>query len=105
MRDSIVDAIFFMFFLNQATTTEIYTLSHTTLFRSLRAAIEALGQGASVGVVCKSLLGKAHTVMAEGGIAAAMANVDHADRKSTRLNSSHVEIPYADFRLKKKITL
>jgi succinate dehydrogenase / fumarate reductase, flavoprotein subunit len=45
----------------------------------LRAAIEALGQGASVGVVCKSLLGKAHTVMAEGGIAAAMANVDRAD--------------------------
>ncbi len=45
----------------------------------LRAAIEALGQGASVGVVCKSLLGKAHTVMAEGGIAAAMANVDRTD--------------------------
>ncbi|HEU0251884.1 MAG TPA: FAD-binding protein, partial [Pyrinomonadaceae bacterium] len=40
---------------------------------------EALGQGARVGVVCKSLLGKAHTVMAEGGIAAAMANVDTAD--------------------------
>ena len=45
----------------------------------LRAAIEALAQGASVGVVCKSLLGKAHTVMAEGGIAAAMANVDRGD--------------------------
>jgi len=45
----------------------------------LRAAIEALAQGANVGVVCKSLLGKAHTVMAEGGIAAAMANVDAAD--------------------------
>ena len=45
----------------------------------LRAAIEALAQGASVGVVCKSLLGKAHTVMAEGGIAAAMCNVDPAD--------------------------
>jgi len=45
----------------------------------LRAAIEALGRGARVGVVCKSLLGKAHTVMAEGGIAAAMANVDTAD--------------------------
>jgi succinate dehydrogenase / fumarate reductase flavoprotein subunit len=45
----------------------------------LRAAIEALGRGASVAVVCKSLLGKAHTVMAEGGIAAAMANVDAAD--------------------------
>jgi succinate dehydrogenase / fumarate reductase flavoprotein subunit len=45
----------------------------------LRAALEALAQGAKVGVVCKSLLGKAHTVMAEGGIAAAMANVDSAD--------------------------
>jgi succinate dehydrogenase / fumarate reductase flavoprotein subunit len=45
----------------------------------LRAAIEALARGSSVGVVCKSLLGKAHTVMAEGGIAAAMANVDPAD--------------------------
>ncbi len=45
----------------------------------LRAAIEALAQGVRVGVVCKSLLGKAHTVMAEGGIAAAMANVDQAD--------------------------
>src|SRR5262250_1767713 len=45
----------------------------------LRAAIEALAQGANVGVVCKSLLGKAHTVMAEGGIAAAMANVDTSD--------------------------
>src|ERR1700748_2129230 len=45
----------------------------------LRAAIEALASGARVGVVCKSLLGKAHTVMAEGGIAAAMANVDDRD--------------------------
>ncbi|MGH9718438.1 MAG: FAD-binding protein [Candidatus Acidiferrales bacterium] len=45
----------------------------------LRAAIEALAHGARVGVVCKSLLGKAHTVMAEGGLAAAMANVDHSD--------------------------
>jgi succinate dehydrogenase / fumarate reductase flavoprotein subunit len=45
----------------------------------LRAAIEALAQGVTVGVVCKSLLGKAHTVMAEGGIAAAMANVDTSD--------------------------
>jgi succinate dehydrogenase / fumarate reductase flavoprotein subunit len=45
----------------------------------LRAAIEALAHGANVGVLSKSLLGKAHTVMAEGGIAAAMANVDTAD--------------------------
>jgi succinate dehydrogenase / fumarate reductase, flavoprotein subunit len=41
----------------------------------LRAAIEATDQGARTALVCKSLLGKAHTVMAEGGIAAAMGNV------------------------------
>jgi succinate dehydrogenase / fumarate reductase flavoprotein subunit len=45
----------------------------------LRAAIEASTAGVSVGLVCKSLLGKAHTVMAEGGIAAALANVDERD--------------------------
>jgi succinate dehydrogenase / fumarate reductase flavoprotein subunit len=54
----------------------------------LRAAIEALAQGASVGVVCKSLLGKAHTVMAEGGIAAAMANVDAADSWQTHFRDT-----------------
>src|SRR6187431_1199802 len=45
----------------------------------LRAAIEASAHGVSIGLVCKSLLGKAHTVMAEGGIAAAMGNVDDRD--------------------------
>ncbi len=45
----------------------------------LRAAIEASSAGVRVGLVCKSLLGKAHTVMAEGGIAAALANVDDRD--------------------------
>src|SRR5213076_3171740 len=45
----------------------------------LRAAIEASAAGVSVGLICKSLLGKAHTVMAEGGMAAAMANVDDRD--------------------------
>ena len=45
----------------------------------LRAAIEASAQGVSVGLICKSLLGKAHTVMAEGGIAAALSNVDDRD--------------------------
>jgi succinate dehydrogenase / fumarate reductase, flavoprotein subunit len=54
----------------------------------LRAAIEALAQGASVGVVCKSLLGKAHTVMAEGGIAAAMACVDAADSWQTHFRDT-----------------
>jgi succinate dehydrogenase / fumarate reductase, flavoprotein subunit len=65
-------------------TTEYETHEHDVLIigaggAGLRAALGALAQGANVGVVCKSLLGKAHTVMAEGGIAAAMANVDSAD--------------------------
>jgi len=45
----------------------------------LRAAIESAGAGAKTGVITKSLLGKAHTVMAEGGMAAAMGNVDERD--------------------------
>ena len=65
------------------------TLEHDVLIigaggAGLRAAIEAASTGARVGVVCKSLLGKAHTVMAEGGVAAAMANVD--DRDSWRVH-------------------
>jgi len=65
-------------------TTEYETHDHDVLIigaggAGLSAALGALAQGAKVGVVCKSLLGKAHTVMAEGGIAAAMANVDSAD--------------------------
>ncbi len=50
----------------------------------LRAAVEASAAGVKVGVISKSLLGKAHTVMAEGGVAAAMANVD--DRDSWRVH-------------------
>jgi len=50
----------------------------------LRAAIEASAAGVKVGLICKSLLGKAHTVMAEGGVAAALANVD--DRDSWRVH-------------------
>lgn len=45
----------------------------------LRAAIESSAEGAKTALVCKSLLGKAHTVMAEGGVAAALANVDTRD--------------------------
>jgi succinate dehydrogenase / fumarate reductase, flavoprotein subunit len=45
----------------------------------LRAAIEASAMGLSVGLICKSLLGKAHTVMAEGGVAAALGNVEPRD--------------------------
>ena len=52
----------------------------------LRAAIEASAGGVRVGLLCKPLLGKAHTVMAEGGIAAALANVD--DRDSWKVHFS-----------------
>jgi succinate dehydrogenase flavoprotein subunit len=64
--------------------TEYQTVEHDVLVigaggAGLRAAIEAAASGLKVGLVCKSLLGKAHTVMAEGGMAAAMGNVDDRD--------------------------
>ena len=64
--------------------SEIQTFTHDVIVlgaggAGLRAAIECSSQGLDVGVVCKSLLGKAHTVMAEGGAAAALANVDARD--------------------------
>jgi succinate dehydrogenase / fumarate reductase, flavoprotein subunit len=64
--------------------SDIQTFEHDVLVigaggAGLRAAIEASAQGTTVGLVCKSLLGKAHTVMAEGGMAAAMGNVDDRD--------------------------
>jgi succinate dehydrogenase / fumarate reductase flavoprotein subunit len=63
---------------------DVETIEHDVLVigaggAGLRAAIEAAAAGVRVGVVCKSLLGKAHTVMAEGGVAAALANVDDRD--------------------------
>jgi succinate dehydrogenase / fumarate reductase flavoprotein subunit len=63
---------------------DIETVDHDVLIigaggAGLRAAIEAANTGCRVGLVCKSLLGKAHTVMAEGGAAAAMGNVDDRD--------------------------
>src|ERR1041385_2900811 len=64
--------------------SEIQTIDHDVLVigaggAGLRAAIEASNAGVKVGLICKSLLGKAHTVMAEGGMAAAMGNVDDRD--------------------------
>jgi succinate dehydrogenase / fumarate reductase flavoprotein subunit len=69
--------------------TEIETVERDVIVvgaggAGLRAAIGAAESGVSVGLVCKSLLGKAHTVMAEGGVAAALANVD--DRDSWRVH-------------------
>ena len=70
---------------------EYQTFEHDVLVigaggAGLRAAIEASAAGVSVGLVCKSLLGKAHTVMAEGGMAAAMGNAD--DRDNWRVHFS-----------------
>lgn len=64
--------------------TELQTFEHDVLVigaggAGLRAAIECKNLGMNVGIVCKSLLGKAHTVMAEGGMAAALGNVDARD--------------------------
>ncbi|HJU89821.1 MAG TPA: fumarate reductase/succinate dehydrogenase flavoprotein subunit [Gemmatimonadaceae bacterium] len=64
--------------------TEIASAQHDVLVvgaggAGLRAAIAASSEGVTVGLVCKSLLGKAHTVMAEGGVAAALGNVDDRD--------------------------
>jgi len=64
--------------------SDIKTIEHDVLIigaggAGLSAAIEASSQGMSTGIVMKSLLGKAHTVMAEGGMAAALANVDERD--------------------------
>ncbi len=64
--------------------SEIQTIDHDVMVvgaggAGLRAAIECSARGCSTGVISKSLLGKAHTVMAEGGMAAAMGNVDKRD--------------------------
>src|SRR6476620_399424 len=64
--------------------TDYPTFEHDVLVigaggAGLRAAIEASGAGVSVGLICKSLLGKAHTVMAEGGMAAALGHNDDRD--------------------------
>jgi succinate dehydrogenase / fumarate reductase, flavoprotein subunit len=64
--------------------SDIQTIEHDVLVigaggAGLRAAIECSKEGLSTGVVSKSLLGKAHTVMAEGGMAAALGNVDKRD--------------------------
>jgi succinate dehydrogenase / fumarate reductase flavoprotein subunit len=69
---------------SRSNSMNIETLTYDVLVigaggAGLRAAIEASAAGVKVGLICKSLLGKAHTVMAEGGVAAALANVDDRD--------------------------
>jgi succinate dehydrogenase / fumarate reductase flavoprotein subunit len=57
----------------------------------MRAAVEAFDRGAKVMLACKSLLGKAHTVMAEGGIAASLGNVDPEDNWKVHFSDTVVE--------------
>src|SRR2546421_12323469 len=90
--------LFSFFFFNDTATTEIYTLSYTTLFRSLHgregeATVDEY-QGARVGRVDH------HRVHARRRDR--IVEPDVGDRKSTRLNSSHDQISYAVFCLKKK---
>ena len=64
--------------------TDIQTIEHDILVvgaggAGIRAAIECAKHGLNTGIISKSLLGKAHTVMAEGGIAASLGNVDSRD--------------------------
>lgn len=75
------------------TTPQYETHEHDVLVigaggAGLRAAIEASAQGLKVALVCKSLLGKAHTVMAEGGCAASMGNVDSDDGWKTHFKDT-----------------
>ncbi len=60
----------------------------------MRAAISALGMGRSVNIVSKSLIGKAHTVMAEGGIAASIGDVDRSDNWTVHFGDTVVEGVY-----------
>ena len=74
-------------------TMEVDTHDHDVVVigaggAGMRAAIESSALGASTALVCKSLLGKAHTVMAEGGIAAALGNVDAADEWQTHFQDT-----------------
>src|SRR5688572_32513673 len=90
-----VMALFFFF--NDTATTEIYTLSYTTLFRSSRAVRVRVDE-ARQGVGVSERHRRRGPRLSGGGDAAA----GWQDRKSTRLNSSHSQISYAVFCLKKK---
>src|SRR5919107_6260846 len=79
--------------------TEYQTYEHDVIVigaggAGLRAAIEASKAGVRVGLICKSLLGKAHTVMAEGGMAAAMGNVDDRDNWRVHFADTMRGVPY-----------
>src|SRR2546430_6776224 len=85
---------FFFFFFNDTATTEIYTLSlHDALPIFLRRAR---------GDVARREVAEARILALEVVVALALGNLVRRDRKSTRLNSSHSQISYAVFCLKKK---
>src|SRR4051812_49878890 len=87
----------FFFFFNDTATTEIYTLSHTTLFRSLVSKVSALiriHRWPRINADKRGWSGGQPSGLARGS--------SQSDRKSTRLNSSHMSISYAVFCLKKK---
>src|SRR3712207_6879867 len=88
----------FVFFFNDTATTEIYTLSlHDALPILLLLRMRQPGAPRSVG-----LLGVALDYSVLGALVSSQSHVDFVDRKSTRLNSSHANISYAVFCLKKK---
>src|SRR2546427_3363326 len=84
-----IHSLFFFFFFNDTATTEIYTLSYTTLFRSRSAGRRCGGHR------------RAHEPRSCRRARRVRAAL-RGDRKSTRLNSSHSQISYAVFCLKKK---
>src|SRR2546429_4179638 len=96
-------SILFFFFFNDTATTEIYTLSYTTLFRSLLLpAIQDALRGAGGRTIEIRAITAAQHLAASPLAADAIYKHHYLDRKSTRLNSSHGYISYAVFCLKKK---
>src|SRR3712207_8926467 len=94
-----VDISLIFFFFNDTATTEIYTLS---LHDALPISVSTLSEGVD-GTVRRSVARVAATSLCTSPPPVAHASADR-DRKSTRLNSSHANISYAVFCLKKKIT-
>src|SRR5688572_31744999 len=93
--------LFFFFFFNDTATTEIYTLSLTTLFRSSRGCIPITSSSAS-GDAADPTWDTSKSSDAEVSSWRRSIASPNRDRKSTRLNSSHSQISYAVFCLKKK---
>src|SRR5688572_32739504 len=93
-------SISFFFFFNDTATTEIYTFPYTTLFRSPLDDVERLRSDRAGGADYENPAHRAES--REGSVSRSRAPRPRRDRKSTRLNSSHSQISYAVFCLKKK---